>query len=74
MGPDVDWSIHPLIMNFTSSEDMISLLGKRPFVGRSDEMDKWLDANPSSGEKSALPSLEDAPPLPVAMQKDQTEL
>lgn len=55
-------------------EDMISLLGKRPFVGRSDEMDKWLDANPSSGEKSALPSIEDAPPLPVAIRKDQTEL
>ena len=58
----------------TCREDMISLLGKRPFAGRSDEMDKWLDANPSSGEKSALPSIEDAPPLPVAIQKDQTEL
>jgi AFG3 family protein len=53
---------------------MISLLGKRPFAGRSDEMDKWLDANPSTGEKDALPDVADAPPLPVAMRKDQTEL
>jgi len=26
-------------------ENMIDLLGKRPFVGRSDDMDKWLDEN-----------------------------
>lgn len=26
-------------------ESMIELLGKRPFVGRSDDMDKWLDEN-----------------------------
>jgi len=42
------------------SEDMISLLGKRPFVGRSDDMDKWLDEN--RGEKSAPPPLESLPP------------
>jgi AFG3 family protein len=24
---------------------MIELLGKRPFTGRSDDMDKWLDEN-----------------------------
>lgn len=24
---------------------MIELLGKRPFAGRSDDMDKWLDEN-----------------------------
>ena len=42
------------------SEDMISLLGKRPFVGRSDDMDKWLDEN--RGEKSAPPPLESPPP------------
>lgn len=53
---------------------MISLLGKRPFAGRSDEMDKWLDANPSPGEKEALPSLEGSAPLPVAIRKDQTDL
>jgi AFG3 family protein len=42
------------------SEDMISLLGKRPFAGRSDDMDKWLDEN--RGEKSAPPPLESPPP------------
>lgn len=42
------------------SEDMISLLGKRPFVGRSDDMDKWLDEN--RGEKSAPPPLESPSP------------
>jgi len=41
-------------------EDMIDMLGKRPFVGRSDDMDKWLDEN--RGEKSAPPPLES--PLP----------
>jgi len=45
------------------SEDMISLLGKRPFVGRSDDMDKWLDEN--RGEKSAPPPLESLPPTEV---------
>ncbi len=48
--------------NAISSEDMINLLGKRPFVGRSDDMDKWLDEN--RGGKSAPPPLEDAPQLP----------
>ncbi|KAJ7225638.1 ATP-dependent metallopeptidase Hfl [Mycena pura] len=54
-------------------EDMIRLLGKRPFVGRSDDMDKWLDQHRGS-EKSAPPPLETvdgagAPadgPIPVA--------
>ncbi|KAK2461667.1 hypothetical protein APHAL10511_006130 [Amanita phalloides] len=42
-------------------EDMIRLLGKRPF-SRTDDMDKWLDEN--RGEKSAPPPLEriDDPP------------
>ncbi|KIM47890.1 hypothetical protein M413DRAFT_439571 [Hebeloma cylindrosporum] len=44
-------------------EDMISLLGKRPFAGRSDDMDKWLDEN--RGEKSAPPPLESPPPTEV---------
>lgn len=34
------------------------MLGKRPFVGRSDDMDKWLDENRG---KVAPPPLE-APP------------
>ncbi|KAJ6604530.1 ATP-dependent metallopeptidase Hfl [Mycena vulgaris] len=53
-------------------EDMIRLLGKRPFVGRSDDMDKWLDQHRGS-EKSAPPPLEnietggaDVGPIPVA--------
>jgi len=53
-------------------EDMIRLLGKRPFVGRSDDMDKWLDQHRGS-EKSAPPPLENMPseasgdgPIPVA--------
>jgi AFG3 family protein len=51
---------------------MIQLLGKRPFVGRSDDMDKWLDQHRGS-EKSAPPPLENLPdsgpvdgPIPVA--------
>ncbi|KAF8634411.1 hypothetical protein AX15_000862 [Amanita polypyramis BW_CC] len=54
-------------------EDMIQLLGKRPF-SRSDDMDKWLDEN--RGEKSAPPPLErvevpsDEPmPAPAAAAK-----
>ncbi|KAJ6574988.1 peptidase family M41-domain-containing protein [Mycena capillaripes] len=52
-------------------EDMIRLLGKRPFVGRSDDMDKWLDQHRGS-EKSAPPPLENLGegsvdgPIPVA--------
>ncbi|KAF7320306.1 ATP-dependent metallopeptidase [Mycena kentingensis (nom. inval.)] len=45
-------------------EDMINLLGKRPFEGKSDDMDKWLDQHRGS-EKSAPPPLEE-PPMPVA--------
>ncbi|THH18089.1 hypothetical protein EW146_g2838 [Bondarzewia mesenterica] len=44
-------------------EDMISLLGKRPFVGKADEMDKWLDANRPS-ETSAPPPMEEGIPTP----------
>ncbi|KII93820.1 hypothetical protein PLICRDRAFT_99866 [Plicaturopsis crispa FD-325 SS-3] len=40
-------------------EDMIDLLGKRPFIGRSDDMDKWLDKN--RGESDAPPPMEDMP-------------
>ncbi|KAF8573221.1 hypothetical protein K439DRAFT_1625223 [Ramaria rubella] len=43
-------------------EDIISLLGKQPFAGHSDEMDKWLDTNPTFGERQApLPSIEGSP-------------
>ncbi|KAF7306808.1 ATP-dependent metallopeptidase [Mycena indigotica] len=45
-------------------EDMIRLLGKRPFIGKSDDMDKWLDQHRGS-EKSAPPPLEETP-VPVA--------
>ena len=53
---------------------MIDLLGKRPFVGKADEMDKWLDQNRGS-ERSAPPPLEEAArgseptPAPVAASK-----
>jgi len=50
---------------------MIDLLGKRPFAGRSDEMDKWLDEH-KPGQKQAPPSL-GPEPYPVAMKEDQTD-
>lgn len=63
------------------SEDMIDLLGKRPF-SRGDDMDKWLDEN--RGEKSAPPPLEAPPPTevddpmptpaPIAKALDDNEL
>ncbi|KAG5718787.1 hypothetical protein E4T56_gene2615 [Termitomyces sp. T112] len=44
-------------------EDMIDLLGKRPFVGRLDDMDKWLDENHNRrGFDSPVP--ETLPPGP----------
>jgi AFG3 family protein len=57
-------------------EDMIDHLGKRPFVGRSDDMDKWLDEHGS--RRSAPPPIEDNPvpaatdepiPAPIAVSK-----
>jgi AFG3 family protein len=54
------------------SEDMIDLLGKRPFANKSDDMDKWLDDN-RGHERSAPAPIEEAPqsavdpaPAPVA--------
>ncbi|KAF5313280.1 hypothetical protein D9619_002997 [Psilocybe cf. subviscida] len=44
-------------------EDMIRLLGKRPFVGRADDMDKWLDEHQK--EKGPIPPPE-APPADVS--------
>lgn len=56
---------------------MINLLGKRPFAGRQDDMDKWLDehqkhglAGPATDKPS--PSLPPDDPLPtpaVAIKK-----
>jgi len=50
-------------------EDMISLLGPRPFANRKDDMDKWLDENRKQ-ERSAPPPLEgiesDPTPAPLA--------
>ncbi|KAF8337576.1 peptidase family M41-domain-containing protein [Cantharellus anzutake] len=47
-------------------EDMVRELGKRPFEGRSDDMDKYLDeeAKRRAGRESAPPPLEDTPDLP----------
>lgn len=50
---------------------MIELLGKRPFVGRSDDMDKWLDENhrrtlPIPEEPTPSPEPEGPLPSPVA--------
>ncbi|KAJ3759819.1 ATP-dependent metallopeptidase Hfl [Lentinula raphanica] len=60
-------------------EDMINLLGKRPFAGRQDDMDKWLDehqkhglAAPEPVEKKPTPPLSPDEPLPspaVAIKK-----
>ncbi|KAF4573039.1 AAA ATPase family protein [Pleurotus pulmonarius] len=57
-------------------EDMISLLGKRPFLNRADDMDKWLDEH--RGGRSAPPPLEpstSAEPVPApAASKLEDEL
>ncbi len=52
----------PLLTPFR--EDMIDLLGKRPFSGK-DDMDKWLDEHGSERKKVPLPIPDaDANPLP----------
>lgn len=48
------------------SQDMIELLGKRPFEGRSDDMDKYLD---KQGEKNAPPPFEAPVPAPSVASK-----
>ncbi|KAH7344675.1 peptidase family M41-domain-containing protein [Rhizoctonia solani] len=49
-------------------QDMIELLGKRPFKGQSDDMDKYLD---KQGENSAPPPFEGAPqPQPSVASKE----
>ena len=49
-------------------EDMIGLLGKRPFANRHDDMDRWLDQHGvlKRGEASAPPPLESEPPAPLS--------
>ncbi|KIO30843.1 hypothetical protein M407DRAFT_242069 [Tulasnella calospora MUT 4182] len=49
-------------------EDMIELLGKRPFVGRSDDMDKYLD---EQHKKRGPPPIVDAPPPFEEMPKGE---
>lgn len=47
---------------------MNSLLGKRPFVGKADDMDKWLDEH--QGERATNPPLlpnDDPLPAPIAV-------
>ena len=42
-------------------EDMIGLLGRRPFPERADDMDRWLDKH---GKTVAPPPLETPPETP----------
>ncbi|CDO73520.1 hypothetical protein BN946_scf185013.g155 [Trametes cinnabarina] len=61
-------------------EDMINLLGPRPFANRKDAMDKWLEEN--NPERSAPPPLEaessggvsDPTPAPAAKRVDNPNL
>ncbi|GAB1519206.1 AAA ATPase afg3 [Rhizoctonia solani] len=54
-------------------QDMIELLGKRPFKNQSDDMDKYLD---KQGEKSAPPPFEGPQPEPSVASEavDHTQL
>ncbi|KAA1468268.1 ATP-dependent metallopeptidase Hfl [Dentipellis sp. KUC8613] len=45
-------------------EDMISLLGKRPFVGRGDDMDKWLDDHRGNESSAPAPMEQSVTPPP----------
>ncbi|TDL28578.1 ATP-dependent metallopeptidase Hfl [Rickenella mellea] len=72
--PDVE-KIAQLLLDkeVITREDMIKLLGKRPF-DRADDMDKWLAENQKLGTRSAPPPLEPAEvPLPVATSKTETD-
>jgi len=66
-----------IVLTVIRREDMIALLGKRPFVGKSDDMDKWLDehqnerrpTNPpiGTGTGEVAPGSDDTPvPAPIA--------
>ncbi|KAH9947917.1 ATP-dependent metallopeptidase Hfl [Amylocystis lapponica] len=57
-------------------EDMIELLGQRPFANRRDAMDKWLDENRNQ-QRSAPPPLEDVTgpaPAPAATRHEDPML
>ncbi|KAG8907559.1 AAA ATPase afg3 [Tulasnella sp. 403] len=60
---------------FFLREDMIELLGKRPFTARSDDMDKYLDEEAKRkgpGSISAPPPMEEMPsPDPVVATKPE---
>ncbi|KAH9837056.1 ATP-dependent metallopeptidase Hfl [Rhodofomes roseus] len=60
-----------LVREVITREDMIRLLGPRPFANRKDDMDKWLDEN-RSRESSAPPPLEtpdEKAPAPAATSR-----
>jgi AFG3 family protein len=51
---------------------MIDLLGKRPFLNRGDDMDKWLDENMKQQRSAPAPfeDVQDGPaPAPLATSK-----
>ncbi|KZT05886.1 ATP-dependent metallopeptidase Hfl [Laetiporus sulphureus 93-53] len=57
-------------------EDMINILGPRPFANRKDAMDKWLDENRNQ-ERSAPPPLEtpsEGTTAPAATRVDEPRL
>ncbi|KAL5535437.1 AFG3 [Sanghuangporus sanghuang] len=64
--PDVEKVAERLLSKeVLTREDMREMLGKRPFEGRSDDMDKWLDEHSSKkkGEISAPPPpIDEIPP------------
>jgi len=54
-----------LVKEVITREDMIHELGKRPFEGRTDDMDKYLDEEAKRrGKTSAPPPIEEPPDLP----------
>jgi AFG3 family protein len=65
-----------LLVLMICSEDMINLLGKRPFTNRSDDMDKWLDENqggltappPFGNTDTPEPSAENPMPSPAMIK------
>ncbi|KIK70860.1 hypothetical protein GYMLUDRAFT_149731 [Collybiopsis luxurians FD-317 M1] len=50
-------------------EDMINLIGKRPFVGREDDMDKWLDEHQKNG--LAMPEADSKSPPQLPLPSDE---
>ncbi|KAG9049786.1 AAA ATPase afg3 [Tulasnella sp. UAMH 9824] len=67
--PDVERVAQRLLQKeVLTREDMIELLGKRPFAGRSDDMDKYLD---EQNKKRGPPPVVDAPPPFEEMPKGE---